>query len=154
MAFMGLGRLKPIAPNDDNYTHTFRKEFATDALVTEFQFHMHYRGCAASVVFARPDGTIVPGIEVPRYNFNWQRQYNLVEPIAVPRGTKALVTLRWDNSAANPLNPDPSAEVRFGLLTTNEMAAAGIGYYDSDSILEEPITVRNGRRVDSPQHVE
>lgn len=151
MGLLSYGALKPIQPNDGNYRYTFTDTFDSDALVADFHFHMHYRGSSATVVFKRPDGTVISGIEVPRYDFNWQRKYTLAEPIALPKGSVAVVELHWDNTASNPLNPDPSQTVKFGRLTTNEMGSTSIGYYDAESKLASPITVRNGRRVDTPK---
>jgi hypothetical protein len=39
----------------------------------------------------------------------------------IPKGTKLAWIDRWDNSADNPANPDPSKEVRWGLQTWDEM---------------------------------
>ena len=36
-------------------------------------------------------------------------------------GSKLAWIGRWDNSADNPANPDPSKEVRWGLQTWDEM---------------------------------
>lgn len=147
---MLVGKQTPIEPYDQDYSKTFRRTFDADVLVTDFHFHMHYRGRSASVSFKQPDGTIVPGIEIPAYNFNWQRKYSLAEPLSLPKGTEATIRLHWDNSAANPQNPDPSKRVEFGLLTTDEMGSASIWYRDPESKLDPPIVVRNGRAVDAP----
>ncbi len=141
----------PIEPNDSAYVLTFKREFESDVQITDFHFHMHYRGSSASISFLRPDGVVVPGIEVPRYNFNWQQKYTLAEPLALPKGTQTTIQLHWDNSAANPINPDPTQQVKFGILTTEEMGVASIWYLDPKSKITPPILVKNGLRVDTPQ---
>jgi hypothetical protein len=45
----------------------------------------------------------------------------LKDPVLMPKGTKFRVTSVWDNSANNPHNPDPSATVRYGPWTNDEM---------------------------------
>ncbi len=74
-------------------------------------------------------------LEIPRYDFNWQLEYMLREPIDVPRGTKLKVTAWYDNSAANPANPDPTKLVRFGDQTWDEMM---IGYFTGHKLDADP----------------
>ncbi len=44
----------------------------------------------------------------------------------MPAGTRMRATAWYDNSAANPANPDPTKTVRFGDQTWEEMM---IGYF-------------------------
>ena len=45
----------------------------------------------------------------------------------MPKGTKVKVTAHWDNSANNPLNPDPTATVRWGDQSWDEMLVPFVG---------------------------
>jgi hypothetical protein len=45
----------------------------------------------------------------------------------VPRGSRLKAVATFDNSEKNPYNPDPTAEVRWGDQTWEEMM---IGYVD------------------------
>ncbi len=63
---------------------------------------------------------------MPRYRFDWQLDYYLAEPKALPKGTKVLVTAHFDNSPGNKDNPDPKATVSYGDQTWDEMMA---GYF-------------------------
>ena len=56
----------------------------------------------------------------------------------MPVGTRIQATFWWDNSADNPANPDPTAEVTFGRPTTSEM---GYGLLSYLTIEPEPLTV-------------
>ena len=58
---------------------------------------------------------------MPGYDFDWQLFYYLEEPKRVPAGTEIEIIARYDNSAANESNPDPTRDVGFGLKTTDEM---------------------------------
>jgi hypothetical protein len=58
---------------------------------------------------------------VPLYDFAWQNQYVLAEPLRLPEGTKLHYTSLYDNSSANPANPDPSVWVRTGQQSWDEM---------------------------------
>jgi hypothetical protein len=91
------------------------------------QPHMHLRGKSFRFVARLPDGKEEVLLAVPRYDFDWQHRYVLSEPKALPAGTELRATGTFDNSAANPYNPDPSKTVGFGLQTDEEMM---IGYFE------------------------
>ncbi len=109
--------------------HEVKAQFTFDSpgQLLSFFPHMHFRGSAFRYDLRYPDGRVVPLLNVPRYDFNWQSFYQLAEPILVPRGATLLATAWFDNSKANPWNPDPTREVTWGLQTTEEMM---IGYFD------------------------
>ena len=44
----------------------------------------------------------------------------------MPAGTKVRVVAHFDNSSENPDNPDPTATVRWGEQTWEEMMMGGI----------------------------
>ena len=58
-----------------------------------------------------PDGRTETLLNVPRYDFNWQLEYHLREPVDVPAGARLRVTGWYDNSAKNPANPDAKKTV-------------------------------------------
>src|SRR5262249_34718030 len=65
-------------------------------------------------------------------------RYVFAEPKRLPRGSVLTATAHYDNSSANPNNPDPSAEVNIGPRTEDEMFN---GYYDyclTDQDLTKP----------------
>jgi hypothetical protein len=74
-----------------------------------------------------PDGRVETVLDIPRFNFNWQLVYELKEPLDLPAGARIHATAWYDNTSANKFNPDPTAEVRYGLQTSDEMM---IGYFD------------------------
>jgi mono/diheme cytochrome c family protein len=83
--------------------------------------HMHYRGDYSLYVAKLPDGTEKEFLEVPSYDFNWQTRYKFREHLVLPAGTTVAVTMGYDNTADNPNNPDPNAEVGWGDSTDDEM---------------------------------
>jgi hypothetical protein len=89
--------------------------------------HMHLRGKSFRYTAIHADGTEEVLLDVPRYDFNWQHRYVLAEPRPLPAGTRLRCTAVYDNSADNPANPDPSATVRAGTQTWDEMFN---GYFD------------------------
>jgi peroxiredoxin len=100
--------------------------FARDTLLLSLFPHMHYRGKSFRFDAEYPDGRREVLLDVPRYDFNWQLRYDLAEPKFLPKGTRLRCTAHYDNSENNPWNPDPTATVRFGLQTWEEMM---VGYY-------------------------
>jgi peroxiredoxin len=89
--------------------------------------HMHLRGNSFRYEADYPDGTRETLLYVPHYDFNWQHRYVLTAPKRIPAGTTLRCIAHYDNSAANPSNPDPSASVRAGKQSTDEMFN---GYFD------------------------
>jgi hypothetical protein len=92
-----------------------------------------------------PDGRQEVAIDVPRYDFNWQRTYLLTEPMRVPKGTKVEFVSVYDNSPKNKFNPDPTQTVRWGEKTTDEMMQGRIFYEAVDENLN--VKVKKGRAV-------
>lgn len=92
-----------------------------DVLLLSMFPHMHYRGRAFQYVAEFPDGSREILLDVPAYDFDWQHRYELAEPRRLPAGTVIRCTAEYDNSAANPANPNPTAIVRSGLQSTDEM---------------------------------
>jgi peroxiredoxin len=85
--------------------------------------HMHLRGQSIRVVSRRGESQEVL-LDVPHYDFNWQHVYELVTPLSLADVDEISFTARFDNSANNPVNPDPSQRVTWGDQTWEEMAAA------------------------------
>jgi hypothetical protein len=87
---------------------------------------MHLRGKDMTYTAVYPDGRSEILLRVPRFDFGWQSDFWLAAPIELPKGSKIHVTAHFDNSPSNPNNPDPSATVRWGDQTWEEMM---IGYF-------------------------
>jgi hypothetical protein len=104
--------------------------------------HMHYRGKDFKFTAYYPDGRQEVLLNVPRWDFNWQTNYALAQPLAVPAGTRIECVAHYDNSADNPANPDPNRNVPFGLESYDEMM---IGFVD--------FVVDDGVRLKPPQEI-
>ncbi len=95
--------------------------FEKDALMLSLTPHMHLRGKSFLFRAVYPDKHTEILLSVPRYDFNWQQAYVLKSPLRVPAGTRIECVGRFDNSADNPNNPDPTTEVRYGEQSWEEM---------------------------------
>ena len=74
-----------------------------------------------SVTLVMPDGKRRPLFNLPKWDDSWQYFYMLKEPAAVPKGSFLEVVANFDNSPANPLNPDPKSTVAWGGQVWEEM---------------------------------
>ncbi len=106
--------------------HTFNK----DILLYSVQPHAHLRGRAAKFTAHFPNGREEVLLSVPRYDFSWQSVYLFQEPKVIPKGTRIVFEMSYDNSAQNLANPDPTKDVRWGDQTWDEMNAGFMRYRD------------------------
>ncbi len=110
-----------IAAHDANYTKRAEVKLMFPLTLFSSGAHMHLRGSGYTASAILPDGTEKLIADVPRYDFNWQVNYELAKPIEMPKGTTYRIDAKWDNSESNPLNPDPASKVTYGPWTENEM---------------------------------
>jgi hypothetical protein len=116
----------PIPPNTDNYGVEVHGTFPNDATLLSFFPHMHLRGKRFEYDLVRPDHTTETLLRV-NYDFYWQLSYRLSEPRLIKAGTELRAIAWYDNSRANPHNPDPDSPVSWGDQTYNEMM---VGFFD------------------------
>ena len=121
----------PAGATDHEVQATYT--FEQPSRLLGFAPHMHLRGKAFRYELVLPNGHVQRVLDIAGYDFNWQLRYQLREPIAVAPGTVLRATACYDNSAANPANPDPTRPVSFGQQTRDEMM---IGYFDWFSTAE------------------
>ena len=75
-----------------------------------------------------PDGKEQLLFDVPHYRFDWQERYVLAEPLKIPKGSMLKYRAVFDNSANNPLNPNPDKEVYWSEQSWDEMSLGWIEY--------------------------
>jgi mono/diheme cytochrome c family protein len=113
---------------DGNHHEVAYVEFPKDALLYSAFPHAHYRGHASDLWIQYPDGSKKLLLSLPRYDFNWQRDYTFAEPIKVPAGSKLIANYIYDNSKRNPANPDPSKQIVWGDQSWEEMFYTALRY--------------------------
>jgi len=118
-------RLVDIAPNSISVSQQVTV-LPRPAMLENFQPHMHLRGKAMMVEAILPDGSTEVVSYVGKFNFNWMTNYIYADDAApmYPKGTMIRVTAWYDNTRANPNNPDPDQWVGFGDRTVDEMGHA------------------------------
>ena len=110
-----------IPPGAAHHAENAHYLFDEDIQILAFSPHMHVRGKAMSYELTYPDGKKEMLLDVPNFDYNWQWLYYPTKPIDIPAGSRLDVTAVWDNSAENPLNPDPTKEIIYRGDTYNEM---------------------------------
>ena len=123
---MGTDRFV-IPPGDVNYRVQVSGTLPNDALLLSMFPHMHLRGKAFEYLVTGPNGKYETLLKVNHFDFHWQLNYRFAEPRLLRAGTHLTWAAYFDNSANNPDNPDPTAEVRFGEQSWEEMM---IGFFD------------------------
>lgn len=131
-----------IAPGAASHREGAAITVPADARLLSWMPHMHLRGKSFRA-YRESNGVRETMLEVPRYDFNWQLSYDYAQPPLVPRGTVLGIEAVFDNSSANPANPDPAARVRWGQQSTDEML---IGYIEYE-LVEGGAAIGEGARA-------
>jgi hypothetical protein len=106
--------------------------------------HMHLRGKSQRLELIRADDSETCLVEIPRWDFEWQRGYAFRQgaAIALSPGDRFRLTCVYDNSASNqPLvdgQPIEPREVRWGDGTLDEMCLNTITYREPYDPSSEP----------------
>jgi mono/diheme cytochrome c family protein len=138
-----------IRPHTDNIRSDGYLVLKKAARLLSFQPHMHNRGKAECLEAIYPTGR-VETLSCARFRFNWHLNYVYRDDVAplLPAGT-VLHSIMWhDNTAKNPFNPDPDAQITYGQRTIDEMGSAWLSwYYMSDEDFKKETEERRARRA-------
>jgi tetratricopeptide (TPR) repeat protein len=123
-AIVRLGRQDLNIPaGATNFHVTDAFTLPVDAQVVAIQPHAHYRARTVRAWASLPNGSERQLISIHDWDFNWQDQYRYAAPFWLPAGTTLRMEYSFDNSDANPRNPDhPASRVSWGWRTADEMA--------------------------------
>ena len=128
-----------IPPHAANHRVESSYTLPADMLLLVMRPHMHLRGRSFRYDAILPNGRRETLLDIPQYDFNWQHNYILAEPKPLPAGTEIQCTATFDNSANNPANPNPSATVRWGDQTWDEMMIGIFAVARTDQDLSQPL---------------
>ncbi len=116
-----------IPPYERNYLGPAAEiTFLKDVELVWFRPHAHMRATSVQYKLAYPDGREEIVLNVPHYDFNWQLTYRT--SLKIPKGSRMHVEFRYDNSANNKYNPDPSKWVYYGDQSWEEMGTPNMGF--------------------------
>ena len=117
-----------IAPNGLAMTQGFHS-FKTPVRIDSFQPHGHFRLVAKTLEIFYPEtGKLDMISSVSNWTNSWHTSHIYEDDAAplVPKGAVLVITGYYDNTSANPQNPDPEQWVGPGSRTADEMSHAWI----------------------------
>lgn len=132
-----------IPPGDPNFEVRAVWKFREDTTVIGTMVHMHLRGKDYMYKAKYPDGREEVLMSVPKYDFNWQMGYHFKDRPKLPRGTVVEGIAHMDNSPGNPWNPDPTATVKYGPQTADEMVMGFMFWTKDNESLADNIGAQN-----------
>jgi Tfp pilus assembly protein PilF/mono/diheme cytochrome c family protein len=112
-----------IPPGVRDFTVADSFELPVDVDVLAVYPHAHYLGKLLEGFAILPGGARKWLIRIPQWDQDCQAVYRYSQPVFLPRGSVVSMRYQFDNSAANPNNPNhPPKRVRGGNQATDEMA--------------------------------
>ncbi len=137
-----------IPPGDPAHLVEAKRTFAKDSTLYGMFSHMHLRGKDMMFDAIYPGGERERLLAIPNYDFNWQMSY-VSRPGSkkLPKDTVLDCTAHFDNSSFNPYNPDPTATVREGQQTYQEMMYGFVFYTEDDEALNLAVDPKTGYAV-------
>ena len=110
----------PAGTRDFLVSDDFRLPIDVDVLAV--YPHAHYLGKLLEAYATLPSGKREWLIRIPDWHSNWQAVFRYRQPVFLPKGTLVSMRYHYDNSTANPRNPNqPPKRVKSGNNATDEM---------------------------------
>ena len=128
-----------IPAGEERHKESAYITFPKDALLYSAFPHAHYRGESSKLEIIYPNGERKLLLSLPKYDFNWQRDYDFAEPVKIPAGSKLVATYTYDNSKRNPSNPDAKRTVPWGDQSFDEMLYTALRYRLIDETSKTPV---------------
>jgi mono/diheme cytochrome c family protein len=154
----GNGHSQDIARRSDlliapNSTATYQGTYVLreNTRIQSLRGHMHVRGKNQILEAIYPDGRreLISKLD---WDHAWHTAFvyeDDARPL-LPRGTVLLITSIFDNTANNPLNPDPNQWVVAGSRTVDEMSHIWVGLTEIEDDAEFQAMVEERERMGVP----
>jgi tetratricopeptide (TPR) repeat protein len=115
-----------IPVGESNYATEDAYQLPVDVDLLSVYPHAHYLGKEMRIEAARPDGSTLTLLHIPRWDFHWQQDYQFVEPVALPRGTTIRMHYTYDNAAGSGNVHAGMQRVTWGPQSSDEMGNLGL----------------------------
>ena len=135
-----------IPPYAEDWSLTGITPVTEDITLYAMSPHMHLRGKSLRWVIVYPDGREQTILDVPKFDFNWQIQYELETPLHIPAGSKILGIGKYDNSPKNKWNPSPNFEVYWSEQSWDEMYQPFTEYSVDSQMLGEMAVTKSSQQ--------
>ncbi len=111
-----------IPPNMITTFDQMSGQMAVDRSFISICPHMHLLGKSYKVWFKTLTNDSVPLIDIPQWDFHWQKYYTFQKIQKIPAGARLYAQASFDNTVNNPHNPNNQPQTVYsGPLTTDEM---------------------------------
>jgi tetratricopeptide (TPR) repeat protein len=111
-----------IPPGEAHYVVVDSFRLPVDVAALDVYPHAHYLATEMQGFARLPNGHIRWLLHIKDWDFNWQDEYRYQRPIPLPKGSTVIMRYNYDNSTANPQNPNhPPKRVTYGPNSTDEM---------------------------------
>lgn len=111
-----------IPANQEKTFHQESLPLPSDLSLISICPHMHLLGKSYKVWFETPQGDSINLINIPKWDFHWQKYYTFQSIMKIPAGSILKSEGVYDNTINNHDNPNsPPQTVSGGPFTTDEM---------------------------------
>lgn len=94
---------------------------------------MHFAGKSIKVTVTRPGAKEISLLGIRDWDIYWQEAYLFEHPVNIPAGSTINVSALFDNSIANPRQPNsPPKDIHTGETNKDEKLLLYIGYTVQD----------------------
>ena len=107
-----------------NQIKSFNNKYDLPVSISVFTVapHMHLLGTSIKAMGVTTANDTLRFVDIPRWDFHWQRAYSFRKIVKVPQGTTLKGFATYDNTSNNPYNPsNPPQAVSLGEGTNDEM---------------------------------
>jgi len=104
----GVSKIQPPLMIQPNTISKHKTQFQIDADISLLTInpHLHLLGKLFKGYAIKPNGDTVKLIHIPNWDFRWQYFYTYKNPVHLPAGTIIVAEAEFDNTVANPNNPN------------------------------------------------
>jgi mono/diheme cytochrome c family protein len=129
-----------IEPGAADAAGSAEQALGEDVRVIAVAANMRARGESLRLTATAGKGRVVSVLDAPEYDYRWLVRHEFAEPRLLGAGAVLALRGTYDNSAANPNNPDPTQTVRAGPGAADESLLA---------VLEALVPVEGRERRDN-----
>lgn len=86
-----------IPAGEFGVNHNFDYRLREGTTVYSVSLHMHRLGQSAGLTIRHSDASETCLLDIPEWDFNWQRSYRLAEPVVMEQGDVVNLSCNWDN---------------------------------------------------------
>ena len=126
-ALFGIGSGIDIPAGQKDFTIEDSITLPVDVRAFSIAGHAHYIAKEMKATATLPDGSTLPLLWIPDWDFAWQDRYRYKDPVELPKGTRIDAEISYDNTAENPHQPsNPPKEVWWGEGSFDEMGSVSM----------------------------